>query len=113
MEEEIVEVVEEVEAVEAEQPVVSHEDYLELVSMRQAVLELKAQKSDVLEFVNVAQQYVQRMQQAQEQLNALNEAVNENANALQERMKEMIEPLGITGEFTIADTEPHYILPSE
>ena len=53
------------------------------------------------------------MQQAQEQLNALNEAVNENANALQERMKEMIEPLGITGEFTIADTEPHYILPSE
>ena len=82
---------------------ISHDEYLELVSMRQTVLE----------FVNVAQQYVQRMQQAQEQLNALNEAVNENANALQERMKEMIEPLGITGEFTIADTEPHYILPSE
>ena len=98
---------------EMDRPQVSHEDYLELVSMRQSVLELKAQKSDVLEFVNVAQQYVQRMQQAQEQLNALNEAVNENANALQERMKEMIEPLGITGEFTIADTEPHYILPSE
>ena len=92
---------------------ISHDEYLELVSMRQTVLELKAQKSDVLEFVNVAQQYVQRMQQAQEQLNALNEAVNENANALQDRMKEMIEPLGITGEFTIADTEPHYILPSE
>ena len=67
----------------------------------------------VLEFVNVAQQYLQRMQQAQEQLNALNEAVNENANALQERMKEMIEPLGITGEFTIADSEPHYIIPAE
>jgi hypothetical protein len=96
-----------------DRPTISHDEYLELVSMRQTVLELKAQKSDVLEFVNVAQQYVQRMQQAQEQLNALNEAVNENANALQERMKEMIEPLGITGEFTIADTEPHYILPSE
>lgn len=105
-------VVDEVETDE-NRPTISHDEYLELVSMRQTVLELKAQKADVLEFVNVAQQYLQRMQQAQEQLNALNEAVNENANALQERMKEMIEPLGITGEFTIADTEPHYIIPAE
>ena len=105
-------VVDEVETDE-NRPTISHDEYLELVSMRQTVLELKAQKADVLEFVNVAQQYLQRMQQAQEQLNALNEAVNENANALQERMKEMIEPLGITGEFTIADSEPHYIIPEE
>ena len=105
-------VVDEVETDE-NRPTISHDEYLELVSMRQTVLELKAQKADVLEFVNVAQQYLQRMQQAQEQLNALNEAVNENANALQERMKEMIEPLGITGELTIADTEPHYIIPAE
>ncbi len=105
-------VVDEVETDE-NRPTISHDEYLELVSMRQTVLELKAQKADVLEFVNVAQQYLQRMQQAQEQLNALNEAVNENANALQERMKEMIEPLGITGEFTIADSEPHYIIPAE
>ena len=58
----------EVDVVADEQPTVSHEDYLELVSMRQAVLELKAQKSDVLEFVNVAQQYAARLQQAQELL---------------------------------------------
>ena len=105
-------VVDEVETDE-NRPTISHDEYLELVSMRQTVLELKAQKADVLEFVNVAQQYLQRMQQAQEQLNALNEAVNENANALQERMKEMIEPLGITGEFNIAASEPHYIIPAE
>ena len=43
--------------VSEEQPAISHEEYLELVSMRQSILELKAQKSDVLEFVNVAQQY--------------------------------------------------------
>ena len=55
----------EVDVVADEQPTVSHEDYLELVSMRQAVLELKAQKSDVLEFVNVAQQYAAQLQQAQ------------------------------------------------
>lgn len=98
---------------EVDTQAVSHDDYLELVSMRQSILELKAQKSDVLEFVTQAQQYLAQMQQAQERLNALNEAINENSSALQERMKEIIEPLGISGEFSIADTEPHYILPAE
>lgn len=98
-------------------PVVSHEDYLELVSMRQSVLELKAQKSDVLEFLNQAQQIMAQAQQvapqlqaAQERVNLLNEALNENTTALQDRMKEIVEPFGVSGEFTIADTEPHYIL---
>jgi hypothetical protein len=78
--------------------------------MRQSLLELKAQKSDVLEFVNVAQQYAAQLQQAQQQLNAINEALTENTSALQERMKEIVEPLGVSGEFTITDTEPHYIV---
>ena len=51
MSDENVEVVEVVEDVVSDQPTVSHEEYLELVSMRQSVLELKAQKSEVLEFV--------------------------------------------------------------
>jgi len=96
--------------VSEEQPAISHDEYLELVSMRQSLLELKAQKSDVLEFVNVAQQYAAQLQQAQQQLNAINEALNENTAALQERMKEIVEPLGVSGEFTITDTEPHYIV---
>ena len=49
--------VEVAEEVVSDQPTVSHEQYLELVAMRQSVLELKAQKSEVLEFVMVAQQY--------------------------------------------------------
>jgi hypothetical protein len=102
-------VVEEV-AVDTESPAISHEEYLELVAMRQSVLELKAQKSDVLEFLNVAQQYVSQFQGAQERLNLLNDALNENTTALQDRMKEIIAPYNITGEFTIADTEPHMIL---
>ena len=102
-----------VEVMEQDQPTVSHEEYLELVSMRQSILELKAQKADVLEFVNVAQQYASQLQQAQERLNVINEAVSENTNALQERMKEIIEPLGVSGEFSISDTEPHFILPAE
>jgi len=102
-----------VEVMEQDQPTVSHEEYLELVSMRQSILELKAQKADVLEFVNVAQQYASQLQQAQERLNVINEAVTENTNALQERMKEIIEPLGVSGEFSISDTEPHFILPAE
>lgn len=102
-----------VEVMEQDQPTVSHEEYLELVSMRQSILELKAQKSDVLEFVTVAQQYASQLQQAQERLNVINEAVSENTNALQERMKEIIEPLGVSGEFSISDTEPHFILPAE
>ena len=80
--------------------------------MRQSILELKAQKSDVLEFVNVAQQYAAQLQQAQQQLSAINEALNENTSALQDRMKEIVEPLGVSGEFTITDTEPHFIVPN-
>jgi FtsZ-binding cell division protein ZapB len=76
------------------------------------LLELKAQKADVLEFVNVAQQYASQLQQAQQQLNALNEALNENSSALQERMREIVTPLGIAGEFTIVDSEPHFIVPN-
>ena len=98
--------------VSEEQPSISHEEYLELVSMRQSILELKAQKSDVLEFVNVAQQYAAQLQQAQERLNVLNDALNENTVSLQERMKEIVEPLGVSGEFTITDTEPHFIVPN-
>jgi hypothetical protein len=96
--------------VSEEQAAISHDEYLELVSMRQSILELKAQKSDVLEFVNVAQQYAAQLQQAQERLNVLNDALNENTSALQDRMKEIVEPLGVSGEFTIADSEPHYII---
>ena len=98
--------------VSEEQPSITHEEYLELVSMRQSLLELKAQKSDVLEFVNVAQQYAAQLQQAQQQLNAINEALNENSTALQDRMREIVTPLGVTGEFTITDSEPHYIVSS-
>lgn len=98
--------------VSEEQPAISHEEYLELVSMRQSILELKAQKSDVLEFVNVAQQYASQLQQAQQQLSAINEALTENSSALQDRMKEIVEPLGVSGEFTITDTEPHFIVPN-
>jgi uncharacterized protein (DUF39 family) len=96
--------------VSEEQPAITHDEYLELVSMRQSILELKAQKADVLEFVTVAQQYASQLQQAQERLNMLNEALNENSVALQERMKEIVEPMGISGEFTITDTEPHFIV---
>lgn len=109
MSDENVEVVEVAEDVVSEQPSVSHDEYLELVSMRQSVLELKAQKSEVLEFVMVAQQYASQLQTAQERLNLLNDAINENTSALQDRMRSIVEPLGVVGEFTIADTEPHYV----
>jgi hypothetical protein len=111
MSDENVEVVEvdSVETVEVDQPTVSHDEYLELVSMRQSVLELKAQKSEVLEFVMVAQQYASQLQAAQERLNLLNDAINENTSALQDRMRSVVEPLGVVGEFTIADTEPHFV----
>ena len=98
------------EEVAADAPQIAHDDYLELVSMRQSILELKANKSEVLEFVMVAQQYATQLQQAQERLNLINEALNENTTALQDRMKELIEPLGVSGEFTITDTEPHYVV---
>jgi hypothetical protein len=31
---------------------------------------------------------------------------------LQESFKSVIEPLGVEGEFSIADTEPHYVRPA-
>jgi hypothetical protein len=78
--------------------------------MRQSILELKAQKADILEWVNQYNQMASQAQQAGERLQALNEALQDNSTALQERMKEIIEPHGVAGEFTISDTEPHYIL---
>jgi hypothetical protein len=102
-----------VEEVVADQPTVTHEQYLELVAMRQSVLELKAQKSEVLEFVMVAQQYASQLQAAQERLNLLNDAITENTNALQEQMRSVVEPLGISGEFTITDTEPHFVVSNQ
>ena len=97
---------------ESDRPVVSHDEYLELVSMRQTVLELKAQKADVLEFVNGAQQYAAQLQGANERLGLINDAITENSEALQERMKEIVEPFNVSGEFSITDTEPHYIVPA-
>jgi hypothetical protein len=97
---------------ESDRPVVSHDEYLELVSMRQTVLELKAQKADVLEFVNVAQQYAAQLQGANERLGLINDAITENSEALQERMKEIVEPFNVSGEFSITDSEPHYIVPA-
>ena len=64
---------------DSDRPQVTHDEYLELVSMRQTVLELKAQKADVLEFVNVAQQYAAQLQQAQERLNLINDSLNDQA----------------------------------
>jgi len=109
MSDENVEVVEVAEDVVSDQPTVTHEEYLELVAMRQSLLELKAQKSEVLEFVMVAQQYASQLQAAQERLTLLNDAINENTTALQDQMRSIVEPLGVSGEFTIADTEPHYV----
>ena len=109
---EVVEAVVTEDVESTDRPTITHEEYLELVAMRQSVLELKAQKADVLEFVNVAQQYAAQLQGAQERLNLLNEALNENTTALQDRMKEIIAPFNVQGEFTISDTEPHVIMPS-
>ena len=94
------------EGVSEDTPAIAHDEYLE------SILELKAQKSDVLEFVTVAQQYASQLDQANQRLGMLNEALTENTNALQDRMKELIEPLGVSGEFTITDSEPHYVVAS-
>ena len=110
---EVVEAVVTEDVESTDRPTITHEEYLELVAMRQSVLELKSQKVDVLEFVTVAQQYQAQLPAANERLQILNEALNENSNALQERMRELITPLGVTGEFTINDTEPHFIVVSE
>ena len=110
---EVVEAVVTEDVESTDRPTITHEEYLELVAMRQSVLELKSQKADVLDFVTVAQQYQAQLAAANERLQILNEALNENSNALQERMRELITPLGVTGEFTINDTEPHFIVVSE
>ena len=110
---EVVEAVVTEDVESTDRPTITHEEYLELVAMRQSVLELKSQKADVLEFVTVAQQYQAQLAAANERLQILNEALNENSHALQERMRELITPLGVTGEFTINDTEPHFIVVSE
>lgn len=94
-------------------PQISHEEYLELVSMRQQVVELKASKSDVQEFLMTADQYLQQLPQAREQLQTINNQINDVNSVLQNRFQEIITPLGISGEFTISDTEPHFIVSAQ
>jgi hypothetical protein len=106
---ELLEVVSDGAAQEESRPQISPEEYKELIGLRQKTLELKAQKSDVQDFVIVAQQYSSQLPAAQEQLQALVNQINETASELQSRLKELAEPHGISGEFSISDTEPHYI----
>lgn len=90
-------------------PQISHDDYLMLVAKRQVVLELKAQKSDVLDWLMSFEENLKQYEQAKDRKATLENDILKAQDDLQESFKSVIEPLGVEGEFSITDTEPHYV----
>lgn len=90
-------------------PQILHDDYLMLVAKRQVVLELKAQKSDILDWLISFEENLKQYEQAKERKANLENDIMKAQDDLQESFKLVIEPLGVEGEFSIADTEPHYV----
>jgi DNA repair exonuclease SbcCD ATPase subunit len=98
------------EVVETEKPSISNEDYQELINIRQAIIEGKAQKSDLQDWLAVAENYASKFEEAKKQYEQIVAAINDNAKLMEKRVKEIvIDPFKIEGEFTISETEPHYI----
>ena len=89
-----------------DRPVISHEDYLDLVAKRQVVLEKKSRKSDLQDYRD---SLVKQMEEVDATLETIKDEIAADNTALQDRFAEVIQPLGITGEFSISDTEPHYV----
>jgi ribosomal protein L11 methylase PrmA len=96
---------------ETTDPSISHDDYLMLVSKRQVVLELKAQKADLMEWLQSAEEYLRQYEEAKSRKADLDGDILRAQDDLQESFKSVIEPLGVAGEFSITDTEPHYVKP--
>ena len=88
---------------------VSPEEYKELVSARSAIIELKAQKSDVYDFIVSAEDQIAA---AKKQLVEFEEKINEKNQELQGKLIDIVKQRGIEGDFSISETEPHYIIPS-
>jgi hypothetical protein len=89
---------------------VTPEEYKELVVTRSAIIELKAQKSDVYDFIVDAEAQIAN---AKLQLAECESKINEKNQELQSRLLDIVKDRGIEGDFSISETEPHYIIPSK
>ncbi len=87
-------------------PAVTHEEYLELATLRQRQNELKLQGWDVQDFVRRAKE---ELDIAEGKLGEIREELDTTTATLQTRFSEVVSPHGFTGMVTIADTEPHVI----
>ena len=80
-------------------PTITPEEYREIILMRQQVLEIKAQKSDLQDYLSAVQA---RLSEANEKITSITES-------LQSKVSDIAKQHGITGEFSISETEPHTI----
>lgn len=89
-------------------PAITPEEYKELVVARQEIIEMKAQKSEIYDFIANGEQ---QLAAARAQLAEADGKIAKKNEELTNRMKEIIGPFEIEGDFSISDTEPHYITP--
>jgi len=90
------------------QPVISDEDYQRLAVLRNTIIALKADKSDIADAIEARKL---ALQEAEDALLSVKTQIEENAKKLQETLDEVIGPLGLEGQFQIADDSPHYVTP--
>jgi hypothetical protein len=87
-------------------PVVSHDDYIALATLRGKQTEAKNRAYDL---GKVVRQLEEQLEGFRNEFAKAEADVEETTNTLQEKFGEVMEPLGVNGNVSIADTEPHYV----
>jgi hypothetical protein len=93
---------------ELDQPAITHEEYLELMTIRNTELNLKASAYDVQAEIAALRKM---LDSANARLETLNGDIATASNALTERFKAIVAGYGFDGSVsvTVVDTTPHYI----
>lgn len=93
-------------------PTLSHEQYLEVVSLKNTVINLRSQGYN---FMKQKEAYEKELKNLEEVLKNVDFEVEKNDTAFVSKMREYTEKHGFANTIAVADTEPHYIteVPSE
>lgn len=88
------------------QPILTHEQYTELSSIKARLDALKVQSYDLQKYIN---EFDNQKQRAIDKLNELEMMIRETNDQQSIRYQEFIQPFGIEGPISVSDSEPHYI----
>jgi len=93
--------------IEAEKPALTKEQFAHMATINNRVRDLKQSGFDLREYLDSIKQEITRVEA---ELEKAREELVEKTKEMQNCFDEYIyKPFGITGQISIADSEPHYI----